>query len=160
MGKKYPGPFDGLSDDIRSGMANLFWWEAWASHQEELAQRNQPHVNMSGCQISDIADNPNEEQKKTIIEHTEKVIYAFEELNGMNIEELYQKALRADGIDPEDEYIPENASRDFFGSDLAFMSMGSGVSWFDDHKKFELKEPYYEFGDGYLNWEGEEEEET
>lgn len=31
-----------------------------------------------------------------------------------------------------------------FGSDLAMQAMGHGVSWFDDHKRFELKVPHVE----------------
>jgi alkaline phosphatase len=139
-------------------MANLFWWDAWAGRQEELAQEGKPHANMSGCQIAEIADNPNEEQRKTIIEHTEKVIREIEKLNHAKIERIYQRALRADGF-MKDEEVPEKASRDHFGSDLAFMSMGSGASWFDDHKEFKLQVPYHEFGYSYLNWEGEGEEE-
>lgn len=39
----------------------------------------------------------------------------------------------------EKELTPEFARE--FGSDLAMMLMGTGVSWFDDHEKFNLKMP-------------------
>lgn len=51
---------------------------------------------------------------------------------------VYSLALRAeaaDGVAPD----PEE-----FGRDLAMQAMGHGVSWFDDHKKFEIKVPHLE----------------
>lgn len=48
---------------------------------------------------------------------------------------LHELARAADGcdVDPED-----------FGHDIAMQYMGSGVSWFDDHKKFPINIPYAE----------------
>ena len=51
---------------------------------------------------------------------------------------VYSLALRAeaaDGVAPD----PEE-----FGRDLAMQYMGTGVSWFDDHAKFEIKVPHAE----------------
>lgn len=53
---------------------------------------------------------------------------------------LYSLALRAeaaDGVAPDSE---------MFGHYLAMQAMGHGVSWFDDHAKFEIKIPDIECG--------------
>lgn len=38
----------------------------------------------------------------------------------------------------------EDIDPDEFGSDLAMQAMGHGVSWFDDHERFDLKVPHVE----------------
>jgi len=48
---------------------------------------------------------------------------------------LVLRAEAADGVAPD----PEE-----FGRDLAMQYMGTGVSWFDDHAKFEIKIPHAE----------------
>lgn len=41
-------------------------------------------------------------------------------------------------------YTGEDLNAEKFGSDLAMQWMGTGVSWFDDHKKFPLVVPHTE----------------
>lgn len=132
---------------IRVGMAQLFWWDAWADYQDDLGRRGLPHVNMSGERIEEIADNPDAENRATIIEHVNKLTKLIEELNGKSLLDLVEDAAKADGIvDPDEGYKIR------FGECLAWMSMGAGVSWFDDHKRFPLDVPYREFGWCYLNF--------
>ena len=38
----------------------------------------------------------------------------------------------------------EDIDAEDFGRDLAMQAMGTGVSWFDDHKRFEMKIPHIE----------------
>lgn len=78
----------------------------------------------------------------------------IEERNGMSLICLLYQAGRADGIDvfarPADADSPywfeARESRhcnyaESFGHDLAMQSLGHGVSWFDDHKRFPLSLP-------------------
>jgi hypothetical protein len=50
----------------------------------------------------------------------------------------YSLVLRAEAADGK----PVDAEE--FGRDLAMQYMGTGVSWFDDHAKFDMKVPYAE----------------
>jgi hypothetical protein len=52
---------------------------------------------------------------------------------GAGVYTLAARATEADG----EECDPEE-----FGRDLAMQAMGHGVSWFDDHEKFEIKIPH------------------
>lgn len=63
-----------------------------------------------------------------------------------NMFSLLYTAAKADGMDPnafefawDEEYVKS------FGHYLVMGSLGHGVSWFDDHKKFELTLPDIEF---------------
>ncbi len=52
---------------------------------------------------------------------------------------LANLAKEADGLSEDDEIDMED-----FGRDLAMQAMGTGVSWFDNHKKFPIKIPRME----------------
>jgi hypothetical protein len=64
--------------------------------------------------------------------------------NGCALPELYRRAMIACGdarCQRAKEHTPEA-----FGSDLAMMVTGQGVSWFDDHARFPLHSSlYFEF---------------
>ena len=156
--KQFAGPFDNLETDILAGMANLFWWEAWAHHQDELHEEGLPHVNFVGAEIAHVADDPSEIQRIDIENHVKAVRKKIESANHAKLETLYKRALRANRKAAEENgtpYVPgSRASEDRFGSCLAHMSMGTGVSWFDDNEKFDLEVPHSEYGSCYLTWEG------
>jgi hypothetical protein len=59
--------------------------------------------------------------------------------NGCSVYTLAQSAALADRV-------PEVDAAEF-GSDLAMQAMGHGVSWFDDHARFDLQVPHLECGD-------------
>jgi hypothetical protein len=85
----------------------------------------------------------------------ERVLGGIEQANpqwGCNWPAMLDAARRADNgwkdgrlplgavlVENIDGYREENVER--FGNCLAWMAMGAGVSWFDDHKKFELHVP-------------------
>lgn len=150
-----------FDDEILQGMASLFWNSAWADYQDHLHEIGAEHVNLSGCEITEVSDDPDDVQAEEVRAHTERVAKELYELNKVSaLDELYQRACRADRAGPR-QRREEDADR--FGSDLAFMSMGAGVSWFDDHNQFPLEVPYHEWHWMYLTWppvEGENEEET
>lgn len=72
----------------------------------------------------------------------------LEQANGMGILSLIYKADAADrGLKFGDLLGREDCfkyAKDF-GSDLAMMALGHGVSWFDDHAKFDLEVPDIEY---------------
>lgn len=156
--KQFAGPFDNLETDILAGMANLFWWEAWAHHQDELHEEGLPHANLAGAEIAHVADDPSDRRRIDIENHVKAVRKKIEAANHAKLPTLYKRAIEANRKAAEKEgtpYIPgARASEDQFGSCLAHMSMGTGVSWFDDNEKFDLEVPYSEYGSCYLTWEG------
>lgn len=156
--KRFPGPFDNLEGEILSGMANLFWWYAWSNRQDELHEDGLEHANLSGAEIASIADDPDDVQRVEVEAHTRKVAKAIEKKNHAKLATLYKHAIAANRKASEDNGTPyspgERASEDQFGSCLAHMSMGSGVSWFDDNEKFALEVPYFEWAADYVSWPG------
>jgi hypothetical protein len=162
--KRFPGPFDNLPCDIRAGMANLFWWSAWADRQDELREEGLESANLVATEISQVADDPTEQQRIEVKAHVAKVAKAIEKANHAKLPTLYKRAIKANHDAAKKDgtpYIPgPRASEDQFGSTLAHSSMGSGVSWFDDNEKFDLKMPYFEWGPCYMSWPGPTTEEA
>jgi hypothetical protein len=94
-----------------------------------------------------------------------RLIGRIEQLNRMSLVCLLAQAAKADGVVycedlpdgsrrglveyPDIPDIPDTAREQYtyvsqFGHCLAMQSLGHGVSWFDDHAKFELKTPHIE----------------
>lgn len=134
---------DLFNDDIRNGMAALFWNSAWADYQEELGRLGEPHANLSGVNIYGVSDEPDETQCEELRAHVQRVVEEIEYKNSASLDELLDRATAADDAE---------ADPTRFGECLAYMSMGSGVSWFDDHEHFEIEVPYHEHGWVYLTW--------
>lgn len=61
-----------------------------------------------------------------------RLVGKYEQANNCHWSVLLSRAVRADNA-----FVDCEA----FGSDLAMMAMGSGVSWFDDHENFDLVVP-------------------
>lgn len=156
--KRFPGPFDNLPCDIRAGMANLFWWSAWADRQDELREEGLESASLSGVEISQVAGDPDDTQRADVEKHVAKVAKAIEKANHAKLPTLYKRAIKANRDAAKVDgtpYVPgSRSSEDQFGSTLAHSSMGSGVSWFDDNEKFDLEAPYFEWGSHHLNWPG------
>jgi hypothetical protein len=154
--KRFPGPFDNLSSNIHAGMANLFWWDAWASHQEELQKEGLEYANLSGQEIAHIADDPSDLQRVVIENHVAEVSKKIEKANHAKLHTLYKRAIQANAKASGENGTPYAAgwrsSEDQFGSSLAHMSMGSGGSWFDHNERFDLTVPSDEWGAYYLPW--------
>jgi len=68
----------------------------------------------------------------------------LEVANGAGLAAILAKAGEADDLrNTIGQFMQADASA--FGSDIALQAVGHGVSWFDDHAKFELKVPSIEF---------------
>lgn len=118
-------------DKIINGAAEMLWALAWADHAEDTGC-----TDLSGCEITTIMPDVG---LSAFIE-AGRVIGATEHQSHANIHALLWMCLRADGLDPEacaDDYM------DRLGGCLAYMALGHGVSWFDDHAPCAaLKVPY------------------
>jgi|SRR5277367_1098279 len=120
-----------VRSEIIDGMAEILWGSAWADHADE-----HDCTNISGMEITNVMPSIPKEAEQMAQDLAKK----YESLNHMSLDKLYAVALEADekGTRRRGEESPDR-----FGSDLAFMAMGAGVSWFDDHEKFPLKKPSY-----------------
>src|SRR4030095_8165922 len=123
-----------IREEILSGMATILWGSAWADHAEEKRC-----TRLAGEKIENIMPDIPKEAR----EHAERIATEYEKLNGCMLGDLYQRALVADA---KEETLTTPGSNgdgaERFGECLAWMVMGAGVSWFDDHAEFDLKEPY------------------
>jgi len=75
-----------------------------------------------------------------------RCIGAIEQANKSTLLVLLNNAWKADGMSPAD--LPADKVNEYaadFGHYLGMMTLGHGVSWFDDHQDFELEVPDREF---------------
>ncbi len=124
------------------GIATILWCSVWADCAEKAKNAKGKRYPLSGQQIEDHAG----EAPGHAYLIAERLRGRIEEVNGLGIASLYCLALKADCPDYEPEtldYHSDQAAR--FGECLAYMSMGAGVSWFDDHKEFFLKVPHTDY---------------
>lgn len=66
-----------------------------------------------------------------------RLLGILESANNCSVFVLCARAALADNV--------ENIDYELFGHCVAMQAMGHGVSWFDDHAKFEVKIPHFEF---------------
>src|SRR5579872_1633079 len=117
---------DQVSDTFVKGMATILWGDAWADHAEEHAC-----CNLSGCEITHVMP----EIPEVAWRMAERLAGKIEQANGCALAVLFAQAMKAEGrpdLEHED-YHDETAER--FGECLAWMAMGAGVSWYDDHPR-------------------------
>lgn len=129
--KRYPS--DWLQILIESA-ARLAWADWWAQQQEERGRRFS-----RGVDLYEAAPTTPEYAKVW----AGMMVGRIEERNGLNIYSIGYQAHKADTGERDGNVDPHK-----FGVALAFMALGHGVSWFDDHEKFPLKMPHMEFDAG------------
>ena len=117
---------------IITAMARTLFCLAWADYQEQVRGES-----LRG-EIADQAP----ETPQDVLNAAHYVAGMVAQMNGKSLFFLVRDAMNADGrarwLIP-DSYVEE------FGSDLAMMVTGQGVSWFDDHAEFPLKTPQIEW---------------
>jgi hypothetical protein len=127
------------NDPLVEGMASTLWGSAWANHAEEHRC-----ASLSGVEITEIMPEIPPEAYAI----AKGFIKDIEKENGKSIHALLEDAAAADGVKIHDARGMATSAYDryayAFGSDLAFMVTGAGVSWFDDHEEFPLEVPYHE----------------
>jgi hypothetical protein len=131
-----------MRDEIVEGMRKLLWALSWADHADEAGC-----CNLSGCNVYDyLPDTPPAAQR-----HAERIAGAYEALNGCDLADLFERAVAADKAKRSIGRNHRHATAERFGECLAYMAVGAGVSWFDDHEEFPLQVPFHgagvEYGD-------------
>ncbi len=121
---------------VINGMAEILWGLSWADHVEEARCRS-----LSGVRIEKVMP-PIPERVFRICEWVADQIETAN--NNRSIDALLHDAAWVDGLceDPKDiwKYLTEPYA-ERFGNCLTYMAMKAGVSWFDDHARFNLKVP-------------------
>jgi hypothetical protein len=117
------------NDPILTGTARTLFVIAWADRQEERGRHLQ----------GELMDQAPKTPMSAYL-GAARLIGKYEAMNGLEIYCLLREARR---VDNDADYSEEYAND--FGHYLAMMSLGHGVSWFDDHADFELKVPMTEF---------------
>lgn len=135
------------------GAARAFFVSAYADHCEEADSTDNELTEDERDERSSLPRPGADEDWNDYAPETPPNAYALagelwamlEHANGCSVYVLAERAAKADGTDTADDgkggVDPEE-----FGSDLAMQAMGHGVSWFDDHKRFDLKVPHLECG--------------
>lgn len=135
---------------IINGMAHTLWTHACVAYAEQVDRHYRPGPGESW-----------EGYIPTMPPHARKAADELAELYEFsegNIVELYGTAIEADTGRPYEFDTIGGLARDVsppgdFGAALANMALGTGSSWFDDHRKFELDRPSFEC---WLDEDGEE----
>lgn len=126
-----------LTDYIVAAMARAMFVSNYADAVEEgdyQGRRAGP-----GEDWMDVAP----ETPQPYISEAWRLLGRIEQANKTNIHSLLAQACNADNVNYTE--MPANGGyvRDF-GHCLAMQAMGHGVSWFDDHSKFNMSIPYVE----------------
>lgn len=138
-------------ESVVKGIASIFWATVWANCAEQVDGSL-----LSGKEITEVMPPiPTQAYFEAY-----RLLGKVEQLNGMHIACLVDKAIRADKAeltdlpthvtptrvvpvclapDGEDPVLDAYAER--FGNCLAFAYMGDGVSWTDDHAECGVKVP-------------------
>lgn len=139
-----------IKANITNGVASILWGDAWAQHIESAQyDGRKPCKNLSGCKIEEVMPElPKCAKQKAML-----LMRAFCFANNKSIVSLFVDSAKANmGVKPnrltEAEVLHnhglelENDLQTRFGECLAWMAMGTGVSWFDDFATFPLKVPH------------------
>ena len=125
----------GLHKTMLDAMARAMFVSAWAERQEERGK-------LLHGDIMDLAPRTSAEAKRAAL----RLEGRFEQLNPGGLSALLYMAAKADGMDPyTDNTVIATEYAQEFGHYLAMQALGSGVSWFDSHARFEMNFPHIEF---------------
>jgi hypothetical protein len=123
---------DSLTEEFANGAARAFWVMAWASAAEQRGKRLPP---------GDLTVHSPPTPLSAYVAAGE-LIGRLAEMNKAGLHELARRAEKAERMKHGDL---DGAA---FGHALAMESLGTGVSWFDDHKAFDIRVPYMEYSAG------------
>lgn len=131
--------------------ARVMWADAWARHEEqeieEMEGAEQGSCNLFGGR--NVADLAPPTPQYALLEAA-RLLGKIEQANGVRLAVIIEAARKAcSAAECSDNQgrlcsaaIPfEEHQEDFvreFASDIALEALGHGVSWFDDHERFEL----------------------
>lgn len=123
---------------IIEAAARALFVQAYASQQEELESEGYESANCAGSgeDWTDVAPATTPDA----LDAARELIHDLEQRNNASLDTLVSRAINVDGL----EDIPDGYYSDF-GHYVAMQAVGHGVSWFDDHARFELVIPHTEF---------------
>jgi len=144
-----------MRDTIRDAMARTMFVSAWADREEECG-RSHP-----GQELAEVAPPGTPD---AAVAAADRLVEDMERANGgLDLDTLFRLAVLADEKDKAARagkpFVRAEAEALFgdgglaaeFGSDLAMEALGTGVSWFDDHARFEMQVPYARFDEADLD---------
>lgn len=135
------------NEDIAEGMARGLWLAAYSSFAEEANDPDFPRARQ-GQDWDDVAPETPEIADEAAL----ALAKLYVDANHVTLDGLYGRATLANGQDEDD-----SDQAYMFGFYLSQMAIGSGLSWFDDHARFDLKKPFFfevDFDGEYLTWSG------
>lgn len=156
-------------DTILEGMARTLWLYAYADYIEEIGDKSADEQELPRALAGQDWDDVAPETPKAAMKAAKELVKLYEASKGTgDIVELYGLAQTVDMEEDFEFELSQGkigrtvgdrwkiADAGLFGSMLASMALGHGVSWFDDHKKFELARVNFEctFDGEDLNWHG------
>jgi hypothetical protein len=129
---------DDLRDDVVSAMARTLWLLAYADYAEsDEGRAADAERARSGEDWDNVAPETPAEAEKLAA----RAVAVMEKVNGQRLGTILSRAARADRDQKGASVRVDSRWAEEFGSDLAMMVVGSGVSWFDDHAEFTLDLP-------------------
>lgn len=138
----------GVNERIVEGMARMLWLVAFSAYMDETKDKRFRRAR-GGENWNDLAP----ETPAAAMQAAQQLGNLYTLANGVSLAGIMDRAAAAERID-HDPFAPED-----FGAALAHMALGDGVSWFDDHPRFELARADFEihFDGDYLIWTGDSE---
>lgn len=136
------------TDTIIAAMASTMYQTAWHDRQDERYRKHREKgTSYPGMGMIHV---PSRKTPPWIVREACRLAGKYEQANGVAcMEVLIWRAWRADNPDTNHEKMEASwickQYRERFGVCLAYMAMGHGVSWFDDHAKFALVRVHIEF---------------
>lgn len=127
-----PDGFGAKRYAILDGMARAFFVDDWARFQEEEGGGIP-----AGVELLSYAPPTSESAQSHALEYADNL----KAENGRSLIKLFSEACEADS----EATFTNNQHARKFGHYLAMSAMGHGVSWFDDHAKFDITIPYSEY---------------
>ena len=127
-------------DEFIQAAARLFFVSAYADHVESLDEaddRCEQYPRPGGG--DDWFDYAPKTTPIAAYVLAGEMLASFEWFNKASIHVLAQWAAKADN-----NWHDVSVDADEFGRSLAWMYMGAGVSWFDNHEEFKLEVPHCE----------------
>lgn len=151
-------PEGGHYGTIRDQTARTLWVDAYASFIDNLREdgHSRKEIEKMGFDTAGAGDDWMDVAPATpdkAYKAADELLRLYEKKNRSSIDDLLRAAAEADNENwpPSDEYAQE------FGHYLAMAGVGHGVSWFDDHARFELDSPFafeVNFDGDDLFWSG------
>jgi hypothetical protein len=134
-------------DGIIDGMARAIWVSSYADWVDSMtkAERQAFGAPVSLGGVDWYEETP--EAPDAVSGSARELVSLYESENDTSIEDIEARARKAEGRSLDDEEL---------GRYLAEMAMNTGVSWFDDHAKFDLKQPLLEahYDGEFFEWSG------